>query len=459
MNLVVCKEIVNSTQRIRFNWMSYTIDYRVKAQYPDMKHYILFAVILTAFSLLIESCNDSLVEPGPTTYPLELTVISENSTAELHWTELTVSTFEEYIIVRSEDSIPDSPEPELVGNAIIVERIDKATTTEFVDFATPISQSVYYKVFGKIGDHYLPTPTVRIDLSIQIIDLRADVSEIDLKKKEIVAYDRATQILFVYNYASAKIRVQKFIPFSNPIIRLGAYNSVDEIYITDQNGVMYIYNPSNLHLIRQSSSFPQPINFIYDEGRFIIARLHGAIAIMDRATLQIQDVEGDIINQRSLYKGKRNGEELEILEIGFSQMNKYILENNDLRRVDSNADFPGGFQLITAEHPDGNQFVINGSGRIIDNDLNFLGSLEGGGQFYNQIQYTEDGSKLFAVGFHINEFKLKFFDVKNQYAKLSENKVSFSPVKMYSDDTNVYLMTVIFLNGGVRTLISNYKIP
>ena len=424
-----------------------------------MKHYLLFTFVLIALGLLFESCNESPVDPALKSYPLELTVISENSTAELHWTELTVSTFEEYIIVRSEDSIPDSPEPELVGNAIIVERIDKADITEFIDFATPISESVYYKVYGKIGDHYLPTPTVRIDLSIQIIDLRADISEIDLEKKEIVAYDRASQILFIYNYQSAKIRVQKFVPFSNPTIRLGTYNSVDEIYVTDQTGVMYIYNPSNLNLSRRSSSFPQPINFIYDEGRFIIARLHGAISIMDRATLQIRDVEGDIINQRSLYKGNRNGDELEIIEIGFAQINKYILENNDLRRVDFNADFPGGFQLITAAHPDGNQFVVNGSGRIIDNDLNFLGSLERGTQFYNQIKFTEDGSKLFTVGFQLNEFNLKFFDVNNKYEKITENMVSFSPIKMFSDDVNVYLMTVIFLNGGVRTLISNYKIP
>lgn len=424
-----------------------------------MRHYLLFTVVLIAFGLLTESCHETLIEPVPLTYPLDLTVTSENTSAELHWTPLTVSTFEEYIIVRSEDSIPDSPEPELIGNATIIARIDKAEVTEFFDFAPPISKSVYYKVYGKIGNRFLSTPTIRTDLSFQIIDLRADVSYVVQEKNEIIGYDRSTQILFIYNYRTEKIRVQKFIALNNPIIRFGTYNSIEQIYITDQFGIMYVHNIGNLELSRQSNSFARAIDFIYDKGRFVIATQSGSILVMDRATMQITDEDPGLTNQRSIYRGERNGDELEILEIGFNQVNKYILGNNSISRVSSNQDIPSGFQLITASHPDGSQFIINGSGRIIDNNIQNLGSLEDGVQFYNLFKYTEDGSKLFTVGFLLNEIILKFFDVEKDYEKISENQIISFPVSMFSDDEEAYLMSIVFLNGGVRTVIFNYKIP
>ena len=423
-----------------------------------MKHYLLLALLLTFAGLMLVSCHDTPVEPSKSDYPLELTVVSENSSVELHWTELTVSSFEEYIIVRSQDPIPDSPEPELIGNAIIVERIDKVKVTEFIDFAPPISKTVYYKVFGKIDGRFLPTPAVRVDLSIQIIDLRADFTEIDQDKQEIIGFDRTSQSLFIYNYATEKIRVQTFASFSNPTIRIGNYNGVDEIYVTDQSGVMYIYSRANLHMIRQSTSSPYSIDFIYDQGRFILARYTGDVVIMDRATLQIQDIENGIFNQRSLLRGVRTNDELEILEVGINQINKYIVEGNSLRRVGFITDIPGG-SLKTAEHPDGRQFVVNSTGRVLNNELEFVAKIEDGLQFYNQIEYTEDGSQLFTAGFQVNEFKLKFFDVEDEYNKISENKISVSPIKMFADDDKVYLMSIVFLNGAVRTAIFNYKIP
>ncbi len=435
------------------------LDNRLQAQKLDMKHYLLIVIVLITAALFTESCHEILIEPPPVTYPLDLTVTSENTSAVLEWTALTVSSFEEYIIVRSEDSIPDSPEPELIGNATIVARIDQADITEFIDFAPPISKSIYYKVYGKVENRFLSTPTIRTDLSIQIIDLRADISCIIQERSEIIGYDRSTQILFAYNYRTEKIRVQKFVALNNPIIRFGTFNSVEEIYLTDQFGVMYIYNIDNLNLSRQSNNFDQPFDFIYDKGRFVIATLSGSILVMDRATMQITDVDAGLNNQRSLLRGESNGDELEIMEIGFNQINKYILDNNNISKVGSNPDIPRGFQLITAGHPDGKEFVINGSGRIIDNNIQNVGILEDGVQFYNSVKYTVDGSKLFTVGFILNEIKLKFFDVENDYAKISENQIIAFPINMFSDDDDVFLMSIVFLNGGVRTVIFNYNIP
>lgn len=424
-----------------------------------MTRFYLFSLLWITFGLLFQSCEKTAVDPEFVGYPMDLTIISENSSAELHWTELTVSSFEEYIIVRSVDSIPDSPIPELIGNATIVTRIDKAGTTEFIDFSPPISKRVFYKVYGKIGDRYLPSQTVRIDLSVQIIPYRADVSEIDKANNEIVAYDRSSQTLFVYNYKTEKIRVQKFISFSNPIIRIGQYNGQDEIYITDQSGVMYIYNPNNLNLSRSSNQFPSVANFIYDEGRFILARFNGSIAVMDRKTLQIKDTEFGIINQRSIYTGIRNGENLEILEIGINRVNRYVLTENNLQLLSTNADFPSGFQLNTGRHPDGSQFIVNSSGLIINGNLDLIATLENGVQFYSQVAYSQDARRIITVGRQLNVFVLKFFDVNDEYALLSENDISSSPIKIFSDDESAYLISIVFLNGGVRTLISKYSIP
>lgn len=425
-----------------------------------MRHYSLYVICITiTVGLIALSCHDTPVEPQPKTYPLDLTVTSENTSVKLEWTALTVSTFEEYIIVRSEDSIPDSPEPELVGNATIVKRIDQSDITEFIDFAPPISKSVYYKVYGKIGNRFLSTPTVRANLSLQIINLRTDAVAIDQEKNEIIGYDRSAQNLFIYNYRSEEVSLQKFISLSNPIIKLGSYNSKNEIYITDQFGSMYVFDRGNLNLIRQSTNFTRAYDFIYDQGRFIITTQASTNLVMDRSTMQVVDEESGLSTQRRLYAGERNGDELEILEIGTNHINKYILDNTDLKLVSSNQEIPGGSQLISDARPDGSEFMINGSGNIIDNDLQHVAVLEDGVKFHSFTKYTSDGSKLFTVGFFLNEILLKFFDVEDGYKKISENQIITSPTHMFSDEDEVFLMAIIFLNGGVRTALFNYDIP
>lgn len=413
-----------------------------------------------ALCLVWQGCDDASVEPGPFEYPIKLQVNGSSSNVALSWTEATVSTFEEYVVVRSIDPIPETKDPEVVGNQVIIARLDEIDATAFVDFSTPFEPKLYYKVFADIGERFLPSATVEVTQPLQLVEYRTDALEIDHDADEIIGFDRSLDVLFVYNYTEQKMKAQTQWGFNFPFIRTGQYNLRDELYAVDQSqSLLYVFDREDLGYIQQFSAPSGVVDFFYLNGLFFITFTNGNIQVRSRDNFQQLASRSTTNGNRVLHVLKNDAQEIEFVEIGFTTVIKYRWSSNTLLEIDRRSDISGTSQLTTAIHPDRSEFIINNAGRVIGSDLADRGSLGTGLQFHNTMTYSDDGSMVATIGFVGNNNALRFFTTEDNYPEVSNNQLNFTPVMMWSDNGQIYTSTVIFVSGGIRSVINTYDLP
>ena len=419
--------------------------------------------LLAFYALFLGACNDELIEPGPFQYPIQLEVSSGENVVNLNWTKASVSTFTEYVIVRSIDSIPDTQEPVLEGNQVIVERIDKIDQTTFDDFKFPISDVAYYKVYADIGDRFLMTQTIRVDLNIQTIPFRVDVMEPDPENNEIVCYDRGLRVLFTYDYEEAEVLEQASIGgnFNSPLMQIGEYNGAREIYLSDRNSLLNIYDRNSLSYKAQMwLSSSSTVDFHYSNGQFVMAANHSGanLYLYDRSTLGLRNTtNGATNNPRYLIRG-HNTSIFDLYEFTPQTYTRYTVHSSwfstTLQKTGSAVQV-----LRPARHPERDEFIVHTSGQIINSDLELVDVVGGGSTFFNMATYTADGKYIATARFLVNEMVLEFYDTEKLTTRVKSIPLNFNPNFMFADGEYIYATGLVFTGGTNQTVISKFRIP
>ena len=94
-----------------------------------MRRDLLFSLVVLAL-LSFCACEKEVIDNTDKNFPIDLTAESLGQLTKLTWTPTNISTFEEYLIVRSSDSIPTGIEP---TNNQIIARIDDYEEATFTD--------------------------------------------------------------------------------------------------------------------------------------------------------------------------------------------------------------------------------------------------------------------------------------------------------------------------------------
>ena len=407
------------------------------------------------------ACNDDLVQSGPFEYPIDLQTGLSGHGVYLEWSKTTVSTFTEYIIVRSLDSIPDTPEPVLDGQAVIVERLDKIDETSYVDYDYPIGETHYYKIYANIGERFLMSATRRVDVELQLIPFRMDVMEVDHEREEIVAYDRSSRVLYVYDYVEGKLLSQVTTSMTNPILRIGEYNGKDEIYLCDRNSTIEIRDRATLlrdEFLWLSSSSVR--DFIYDKGIFAVTTDNSTqnVQVYSRSSLNIMDgMTGVTTSFRYLVKAPGLSP-MTFYEVSHVDRGKYTVIGNDLQRVLTATDVSSSI-LIPAVHPERNEMIFTTSGTIFDENLERLDVLGEGVQFYNVIGYSGDGRYVGGSRFEINSSVIDIFDSEESYARISTIPVNFNPAFIFGAGNDIYAAGAVFIGGLTQSVLIRISLP
>ena len=412
-------------------------------------------------AIIYGGCEDDLnVSPGPPVYPLEINVISSNSSVKLTWTEATVSTFEEYIIVRSIDSIPDTPEPELDGGQQIIERIDQREITTFTDFSAPIENTLYYKVFAKIGERFLISPTVKADLSFQVIDLRADAVAVMKDKDKFIAFDRILDVLFRYDYVSGEIEEQVFANYNQPIIRTGFHNGAEEIYIYDRfSSTIQIYSAETLNQVGFIATSLGIIDMTYSDGFLFIVQDNVTLAVYRRSSgTRLAQLSTDFSPDKDLHVISSEDGVITLFEVLQTHVNRYRFDGTSLTRTGESSPISGTSQLISAMRPGGSEVVAYSTGRIIEDDLDASRVVSGTPQFFNMYDFTAEGNYFAASAFNGNQPELRIYSTEEDYSLERTIPLSQIPFHLFTDNDGLFSLTLQFFQGGSRTVVSKYPI-
>lgn len=180
----------------------------------------------------------TLDEPasGDHTPALELRSSQNLSVISLHWDPVRVTGFKEYILLQSNQFIPNAPEPEVNVNVSVVKRIDNANITTS---AAPIhvgSSQVCYKLYCSVDDRFLYSPTICLNTEVESFagfnDRGIGIPEFD----QMVFFDRVHDCMTLYNYSTGELVVKQTNTTLNfPTLHYSTYEGSSYIFAVDQN--------------------------------------------------------------------------------------------------------------------------------------------------------------------------------------------------------------------------------
>ncbi len=145
-----------------------------------------------------------------------------------------------------------------------------------------------------------------------------------------------------------------------------------------------------------------------------------------------------------------------IYDFGLTGSARYVQNGTNLT-VDlaSNAPFAGG-SILVAPRPGHNEFVVTTSGQVVDENMQQTMLVDQGTFSFNLYTWSQDGSTLYGLTFQ-NSPVLRVYDAEHDYAFIKEDVLNnqVSPVAMFTDDEAVILVSIVFVNNTVKTLITS----
>ena len=403
--------------------------------------------------LLVASCADPAINQEAPAYPIEMQGNRLDLGVSLTWTQVTVSTFEEYLVIRSTEPIEDSTEPDLGQFGVVAARIDAYDENSHIDFDFPVEEKLYYKVYAKIGDRFLFSPTIKIDLDFQLLDFRVDQFHVDIESHELIGFDRTRDQLFTYNYQTDEVGQTSVQNWSNPIIRTGQFAGQEEIYVLNGSQLL-ILNRSD-HTVKSSFFMTSSIiDYQYANGFFAVAANSGITRnyIYRRSTQSLisNRVAPSSSSKKIFLKDQGDGT---LLLYDFTLTERAIFRvdiNGFLSTVSSEVEFSLGSFMIGASNSDMTDFVITNAGQMVDASLANTRVLDGGIQFYQGFTFADDDSALFALT--PDTRNVRVYDATDNYKFDQEIRLNFNASALFADEGRLHAFGLLFTGGSVRTV-------
>lgn len=202
-------------------------------------HITIYIIATVCFQSCSADDETTLLAPNDDEeQPFTLSGFHIGGGIQLDWVSIEDPTFEEYIIVRSLDSIPDSPEPPTLVPNYTMFRIPFQYQTTYTDvpiFSTfdPL-HDVYYKAYVKTANGYTSSPTIKV----------ATISkELPTCARQAIHIPNSNHLLLV-DYE----KILKYDYIEHLIIAEGPLNNhFNQIRIGDAGNGMEIFEFSKTH--------------------------------------------------------------------------------------------------------------------------------------------------------------------------------------------------------------------
>lgn len=421
----------------------------------------LFGIL---FLLSLAACSDLDVKPAGGNYPINLSVEAKSTFIQLEWNQTPVSTFGEYIILRSSSPIPDSPVPETTVSTIIVDRIDENNIHTFRDFTFPLEEVLYYKVYADIGDRFLSSPSVMVTTDFDRIPFRADALFFDKKEKRVLGFDQFNDIFFEYDYINGEVIGSQFISMGFPVIRTGEYLGQKEVYLYDNGGTVYILDRNTLEVKKQFHvNLYSIVDFYYNNGLFYATYRSNApgFGVFDRNGL-IKSTSAVVTGNDHKLLLIPGSEETEVIDVGLQKIARYGISQSGTTSLISSISLSNqSAQSLPRFNADSTLFVSSNLGQIFNRQLNLVHKVQANGKFFNNFIYTEDNAYLVGT---VSEFdvnvtrnRILFYGTEDYLLK-KEHGMPFQPNMVFTDGDKIYFTGIVAISGQVITAIVHINI-
>lgn len=424
--------------------------------------YLLFPVLGLAICLCcLASCKKESIDNGDNGYPIQLSFETDGRNIVLNWTETKTSDFEQYILVRSTNPIPDDPTP----SAQPIANLDDYKTTNFKDNFVPFSESIFYKVYVKMGGRFLFSPTVEVKNDVKLLPIQPNRVLYDTANDRVFLFDGKLNTLYRYNYETEEIEDSLF--FANTFdlrMALGNHGNGDELYVATNGSStnLKIYNPANFESITTMNVGSIIFSIASGNNGFLYLATDNwqrSFAVYKRSTKQF--VSGDSgfggFGDSNIKVVSSDG--FKVVQTASNQVIRYDLNaqghiaDNEFAFVQNS--FFGVLQDI-ASSDDHQFFCFDVAGNILNNDLDLVGTLSSAEfLFFNDVAFAADNSRVFGItnAGEFVEIGLSSFNVDKRAS------LGYSPLRIDRDGDKLLVVGLVFDNFGfAKTIVDKLDI-
>ena len=357
-------------------------------------------VFALSVALFFAACKKEKVDNTDQAYPIELSLSKPGRNVVLNWTKTNISDFESYLLVRSTDPIEDTPEP--VG---IFQTIDDFEENTFEDTAFPLSEKVYYKVYAKVGDRFLFSPTVAIEFDVHLLDFQVSRTVFDAESGRFFMFENQFRKIYKYDLESEElVEVLEDQSAFDYIMAVGDAGEGTELFLA-RNGdfQVKIYDADNFDLKSVFSAGSSISGIEVGQGVFMLSTsdFFTPFRVYDRLTQNL--VEGSDLAQGFDYRIKRMPGDDRVI-VGASSDDELVVYkfNDNWQITDEMSAFFLASPLLEIEvSPDGKHFIPSLEGQVFDLELNLVGvvSPSSSSSFAQDYLFSADGTKVYAFLF------------------------------------------------------------
>lgn len=381
---------------------------------------------------------------------IELTLTKSKGLNQLTWTEVNVSTFKSYTIVRSNEPISNSFDSIFTPSTIIQTITDYKKNT-YEDGGGLSNDYIYYKVFADIGDRRLVSTVARTRSNVEVLDFQVQDHTFSQETGHLFLSGQVSNQIHRINYKTGgHAKIFSGTSSSDNSLNMARINGKDRLLVSDKYYFkVYEFDPVNLN---KTHTFDLPSENIFS----VAANENGLMMVSVRdpntATLIFNHSSSSQIGFRNdaLYYRVRqlasvSDTENQFIEIENNAIHKYTLNNNggvtsyNVKSVSSTS--PSHHIALS---PDKKYFAGDRSGKVYDKDLELLGVLTAPeATFYRSFAFSSDGKKLHALGY--SDQKIYTFDFPSLQLERAFS-IGFNTLDTYFHENSLIVLGYQFVN-------------
>lgn len=410
--------------------------------------------ILFCIAMLATACEKEEVDNSDKNYPIQLTVSKPERNIELAWTKTNISSFESYIVVRSTDPIPDSQTP---PSGTIATITDQGENT-FSDVGFPFVEKLYYKVFVKVGDRFLFSPTVEMTTDVKLLDLVPTFTLADPANDVVYLMDVNQGQLHRYNYALEEItHTLSLSNVFNMRMAVGDNGEGNELYLNRNNDTkVEVYDAATLSLKTSFNVNGSVFSIASGNNGYIYVATDNwnkNFAVYKRSTKQLVSGASFISATSDRLLMPLPGTET-VIDVNSFELHSYQVNsigNIGEHKASSVINNFFGTNGAIAVSPDGNFFAPLPDGVTYNRDLEVVGSIINNNfNFFNRYVFMPSGDRFLA--FPSSPFELWEFEFPT-FSRTNTIPLNYSVNNAFEDDGKLVLVGIVFLGFQNKTVV------
>ncbi len=411
-----------------------------KLKNMNFKYLLLFCYFFLV--LFLQSCKeDDNTLPDNNTSPLNLTLSIENDSVRLKWNPLNVSTFKQYIVFRSLDSIPDVAEfPDFVINRTEIFITDDQEKIEHTDHYISNFEDIHYKVYAEFDDgRFIYSPTITIPSKAKALPFCFFHGAIIPETNHMIISTEFHKII-KYDFVQHKVLTEKEISSTNNIIRIGDAGNGMEVFVYSQDpqaSKFHILDINSLEVKVEKYMGGQITDISpSDNGYFFLAMNNKVVSMQRSDLIALDTIESSLSGVRRLLLSPFDPNLLIDISSSRIETHKFHINGTFNFSDDVQVFFSGYLKNDINLSPDKNTLIADTGNTLIKteslfsvniplrNSLSHVFDSQDNNYFYlsysNKVQrYNIQTGEEITI--HSGLDVLKFFDIGNQLILINKD--------------------------------------